>query len=187
MNLPGPQHLGFAYLASELLLTISRRSTRDGVRQDRGTLRVLWIVIVGSVVAGIYLATHFHTGALPHPVELRGAALTVFVLGIAIRWWAIITLGRFFTVDVQISNDHQLVERGPFRVVRHPSYTGLLVAFLGFALSLANWIALLIVMLPIFAALIWRIRVEEQALSNALGATYESYVRRTKRLLPAIY
>ena len=60
----------------------------------------------------------------------------LFVAGLILRWWAIITLGRFFTVDVTIEKDHELVERGPFRIVRHPSYTGVLLAFVGLALSL---------------------------------------------------
>ncbi len=79
------------------------------------------------------------------------------------------------------------MDRGPFRVVRHPSYTGVLLAFVGFALSLANWASLLVILLPISAAFVRRINVEEQALSSALGERYLSYMRRTKRLIPGIY
>jgi protein-S-isoprenylcysteine O-methyltransferase Ste14 len=187
MSLPGPQYLGFAYLISEMLLTLTRRSRGDGVRQDRSTLRVLWIVITASVFVGVYVAIHARAAALPNRELCRLVGLVLFAVGIAIRWWAIVTLGRFFTVDVQIASDHELVERGPFRVVRHPSYTGVLLAFLGFALSLANWAALLVMLIPITAAFIRRINVEEQALSGALGERYRDYMRRTKRLIPGIY
>ncbi len=187
MNLPGPQALGLTYLVSEVLLTITRRSRGEGVRQDRSTLRVLWLVILLSVAAGLYLALHVKAARLPHGELWRLIALVLFATGIALRWWAIVTLGRFFTVDVQIAQDHELVERGPFRVVRHPSYTGVLLAFLGFALSLTNWASLLAILLPISAAFVHRINVEEQALSNALGERYLSYMRRTKRLIPGIY
>ena len=61
------------------------------------------------------------------------AGVVLFVAGLILRWWAIIILGRFFTVDVTIEKDHELVERGPFRIVRHPSYTGVLLAFVGLA------------------------------------------------------
>ena len=108
-------------------------------------------------------------------------------MGGCLRWWAIITLGRFFTVDVIIEKDHELVERGPFRVVRHPSYTGVLLAFVGFALTLRNWAALLIILVPIFAAFIRRMNVEEEALSKALDSRYADYMRRTKRLVPFVY
>ena len=90
-------------------------------------------------------------------------------------------------MDVTIEKDHELVERGPFRIVRHPSYAGVLLAFVGFALSLGNWAALLVVILPIGAAFIHRINVEEDALSGALRPPYTDYMRRTKRLVPFIY
>ena len=100
----------------------------------------------------------------------------------------IITLGRFFTVDVAIERDHELVERGPFRVVRHPSYTGVLLGvFVGLALTLDNWAALLVILLPIGAAFIHRMNVEEHALSGALGSEHTHYMRRTKRLVPFVY
>lgn len=187
MKLPGPQILGYAYLASELLLTVTRRSRGDGARQDRSTLRVLWIVIIASVVAAMYVATHWRSAVLPNRELFALIGLVLFVAGLAVRWWAIITLGRFFTVDVQIAKDHQLVERGPFRLVRHPSYTGVLLAFLGFGLSVGNWAALLVLLLPISAAFIRRMNVEEQALRNALGEPYVSYMQRTKRLVPFVY
>jgi protein-S-isoprenylcysteine O-methyltransferase Ste14 len=88
---------------------------------------------------------------------------------------------------VTIEKDHELVERGPFRIVRHPSYTGVLLAFVGFALSLGNWAALLVILLPIGVAFIHRMNVEEDALSGALGPQYTDYMRRTKRLVPFIY
>jgi protein-S-isoprenylcysteine O-methyltransferase len=114
-------------------------------------------------------------------------AIAIFAVGLAVRWWAIVTLGRFFTVDVTIEQDHQLVERGPFRLVRHPSYTGVLLAFVGWTLTLGNWAAILVVLLPIFAVFVRRMNVEEEALRNALGEKYAAYMRRTKRLVPGVY
>ena len=180
--------LGLVYLISEVLLTVTRRSrSRTGTKQDRSTLRVLWVVIMASVAAGIYVTTHSPMAALPHGQMFAIAGVLLFVAGLFLRWWAIITLGRFFTVDVTIEKDHDLVERGPFRVVRHPSYTGVLLAFVGFALTLRNWAALLIILVPIFAAFIHRMNVEEDALSRALGPRYADYMRRTKRLVPFVY
>jgi len=180
--------LGVVYLFSEVLLTVTRRSrSQTGTKQDRSTLRVLWLVIMVSVAAGIYVATHWRAAALPYGRMFAFAGVVLFVAGLFLRWWAIITLGRFFTVDVTIEKDHELVERGPFRVVRHPSYTGVLLAFVGFALTLHNWAALLIMLVPIFAAFIRRMNVEEEALSRALGSRYADYMRRTKRLVPFVY
>src|SRR5438046_638315 len=180
--------LGLVYLISELLLTVTCRSrSRTGTKQDRSTLRVVWLVIVVSVAAGIYVAKQWTAAALPYQRSFVFAGVVLFVAGLLLRWWAIITLGRFFTVDVTIEKDQELVDRGPFRVVRHPSYTGVLLAFVGFGLSLRNWAALLVILLPIGAAFIHRMNVEENALSRALGRRYADYMKRTKRLVPFVY
>src|SRR5947207_7663418 len=180
--------LGLVYLISELLLTVTRRGcSRTGTKQDRSTLRVVWLVIMVSVAAGIYVAKHWPAAALPHARSFAFAGVVLFVAGLLLRWWAIVTLGRFFTVDVTIEKDHELVERGPFRMVRHPSYTGLLLAFAGLALSLVNCACLLIILIPIGAAFIHRMNVEEDALSRALGPRYAEYMKRTKRLVPFVY
>ena len=108
--------LGVVYLISELLLTVMRRSrSRTGTKQDRSTLLVVWLVIVVSVAAGIYVAKQWPAAALPYQRSFVFAGVVLFVVGLLLRWWAIITLGRFFTVDVTIEPDHQLIDRGPFR------------------------------------------------------------------------
>ena len=148
---------------------------------------MIWLVIAVSITAGVLVAQSFQGAALPHGQMLATASVILFVTGIILRWWAIITLGRFFSVDVTIEKDHELVEQGPFRIVRHPSYTGVLLAFLGLALSLRNWAALVIMLVPIGAAFIHRMNVEEDALSRALGSRYAEYIKRTKRLVPFVY
>ena len=183
-----PLQLALVYLISEVLLTVTRRSrTRTGTKQGKSTLLAVWVGIMVSVAAGFYVRAYWPAAALPdgHLFALVGVFL--FVAGIALRWWAIITLGRFFTVNVVIEKDHELVERGPFRVVRHPSYAGVLLAFVGFALTLRNWLALFIIILPIFGVFMRRMKVEEEALSRALGSRYTDYMKRTKRLVPGIY
>jgi len=180
--------LGLIYLISELLLTVTRRSrSKTGTKQDRSTLGIIWLVIAVSIVAGVFVAQNFRAATLPHGRMFASAGVVLFVAGLILRWWAIITLGRFFTVDVTIEKDHELVERGPFRMVRHPSYAGVLLAFVGFALTLRNWAALLVVLLPIGAAFIHRMNVEEDALLRALGPGYADYMKRAKRLVPFIY
>jgi protein-S-isoprenylcysteine O-methyltransferase len=90
-------------------------------------------------------------------------------------------------VNVAIATDHQLIDRGPYRYVRHPSYTGALMAFLGIGLALANWTSLAILVIPIFSVFARRMRVEESALLLGLGAQYRLYMDRTKRLIPGVY
>ncbi len=185
MNVPA--WIGLTYFFSELLLTLTRRSRGTGVKQDRATLRVLWFVILLSIAAALFVAARWPGATLPRKELCAAAGVILFFLGLILRWSAIIVLGRFFTVDVQIAPDHELVQAGPFRLLRHPSYTGVLLAFAGFGLSLANWAALLVLIVPITAAFIRRMNVEEEALRAALGTPYLEYMARTKRLLPGIY
>lgn len=186
--------LGFIYLGSEVLLTVTRRSrSKTGTKQDKSTLGMIWVVIAVSITAGVFVARSRSLRAALWPFDLPESnwipalALALFALGLAVRWWAIITLGRLFTVDVTIERDHELVERGPFRVVRHPSYTGVLLAFVGWALTLGNWAAIVVVLVPIFVAFVRRMNVEEEALRGALGERYAEYMKRTKRLVPGLY
>jgi protein-S-isoprenylcysteine O-methyltransferase len=186
--------LGLIYLVSEVVLTVTRRGrSKTGTKQDKSTLGMLWVVIAVSIMAGVFVARSRSLRAVMWPFELPQSdwipalAVVLFALGLAVRWWAIVTLGRFFTVDVTVEKDHELVECGPFRWVRHPSYTGVLLAFVGWALTLRNWVAILVVLVPIFVAFVRRMNVEEQALTGALGGRYQDYMRRTKRLVPFIY
>src|SRR5205085_2860448 len=187
--------LGLIYFASEVLLTLTRRSrSKTGTKQDKSTLGMIWAVIAVSIAAGIFVARSgsLATGVIglfdfPDSDWIRVLAVGLFVAGLAVRWWAIVTLGRFFTVDVVVEKDHELVERGPFRWVRHPSYTGVLLAFLGWAMTLWNWVAMAVVLVPVFVAFVRRMNVEEKALHRALGDRYVAYIRRTKRLIPGIY
>jgi protein-S-isoprenylcysteine O-methyltransferase len=114
-----------------------------------------------------------------------GAGL--FAVGTILRWWSIVHLGRFFSVDVAIASDHKVVETGPYRFVRHPSYTGLLLQCAGLGIVLRTTLSLLVIIVPTFLVLFHRIRVEEKALLANFGKDYEAYTRRTKRLLPGVF
>lgn len=177
------------YFVSELLLSITRRAPKSAnVREaDHSSLRFLWIFIVLSIVFSIWITNHLRGAAIPHPHFWLMIGVVLFVVGLTLRWWAIVQLGRFFTVNVAIAKDHQLIESGPYRLVRHPSYTGVLVAFVGYGLSLGNWAGLLALLLPIFIAFLYRMNVEERTLREALGERYISYCARTRRLLPFVY
>lgn len=185
MSLPG--YLGVIYLAAELLLTFSRRSRAPGPSRDAQSWRLLWIVITLSICLAIFVAKNFGAAALPHRQLFDLIGVAVFLLGLVLRFYSIVHLGRFFTVNVAIASDHQLIETGPYRLVRHPSYTGSLLAFFGFALTLGNWLSAIVMMAPIFLAFAYRMKVEERALRSGLGETYDAYCRRTKRLFPLIY
>ncbi len=118
---------------------------------------------------------------------LKVAAMVILVTGLAIRWTAILSLGKAFSANVAIRDSQTVYRSGLYRLVRHPSYSGLLLVFAAIALHERNWLAASVVMVPTTAALLYRIHVEEAALHEAFGAQYESYSSTTKRLIPGIY
>jgi len=178
--------LGAFYACSEIILGIVRRSKSVDRSRDRYSLTILWTVITVAIAGSIAAADNLRSAAFPHP-WLSWIGLTLFAIGILLRWYSIVHLGRFFTVDVSIAGDHKLIDSGPYLLVRHPSYSGALLAFVGYGLCLRNWAALLSVVIPITAAFLWRIHVEERALTETLGDDYRRYASRTKRLIPFLY
>ncbi len=187
MELPSIFTLSAVLLASEVALMLAKRSkSRDGGK-DRSTLPLLWLVIGVSIWAGFFLRAALPQGRLPHPQTFYGIGVILMMLGLIARWIAIIHLGRFFTVNVAIADDHQLITTGPYRYVRHPSYTGTLLIFLGFGLCMLNIFSFAAVFVPISAAFRWRMHVEEEALREAFGDLYRNYAARTRRVIPLVY
>jgi protein-S-isoprenylcysteine O-methyltransferase len=179
--------LGILYALSEAGLLWLKRSGKAAADADRGSLSLIWLVIGASVGAAFTCANVLPQLALGPAGIWRPAGAAVFAAGIVVRWYAILSLGRFFTVNVAIASDHRLVEAGPYRWVRHPSYTGALLAFLGLGLCLDNWASLAALMLPVSVVFWWRMRIEEAALLETFGERYRDYMRRTRRLIPFIY
>jgi protein-S-isoprenylcysteine O-methyltransferase Ste14 len=115
------------------------------------------------------------------------AGVLLILVGLAVRWTAIRTLGQYFERVINIQPGHEIIKRGLYNRVRHPSYTGALAAHFGFGLAFANWLTLAVTFLPMLAAVLYRISVEEDALRQKFGAEYDVYAASTKRLLPGIY
>lgn len=176
-----------AWVASEAWIGRKRAADR-GRAHDRGSLKILHVAIWGSILAAVWLSRagigRFDE-LLRAPLFRIGCAL--MLAGMAFRWWAVRVLDRYFTVDVAIHEDHALVRSGPYRWLRHPSYTGSLATFYGFALALGSLWSLLLVVGVVTAAFLWRIRVEERALVSAFPRDYPAYARETKRLIPFVW
>jgi len=107
--------------------------------------------------------------------------------GLGLRWWCFQTLGRYFTFSVMTSADQSVITSGPYRVLRHPSYAGILLIVLGLGLTLGDWLSLAAIMVFIGIGLLNRIRVEEAALSEALGPRYTDFASTRKRLVPYVW
>ncbi len=96
-------------------------------------------------------------------------------------------LGKHFTGNVKASADQPVIERGAYRWVRHPSYTGGFLMYLGTGLALTNWMSAIVITFAGSVAYFYRVRVEERALQANLGSRYQEYMRRTKRFVPFVF
>ena len=187
MRLPDPLVLAAIYGLSELYLALTRRSATQAISRDRRSLMLLWATIIVSLWLGIQMVWLFPTVTVRYPRGFYLFGFLLFLGGLILRWYSIGYLGRYFTVDVSISAEHKLIDSGPYRYIRHPTYTGALLAFLGLGFCFGNWLSILFMTVPIIAAFLWRIRIEERALVDALGEDYRAYTQRTKRLIPFVY
>jgi len=176
------------FLISEIALSFIKNSNGQPVKdEDKGSLRLLWT----SVVVGVTIAIGFlWVSSARIPVSsfiLELCSLILLIFGLAIRWTAILTLGKLFTVNVAVHNGHALIDQGIYRFARHPSYTGLLMAFLGLGLFSQNWLSSASLLLPFSFGIYNRVIREEQVLHSLFGQAYTSYCKRTKRFFPGIF
>jgi protein-S-isoprenylcysteine O-methyltransferase len=173
---------------SEIILGVKTRarSAAADVR-DRGSLAIMWLTITASLVAGVAFRTLSATRIHFSSRRMFAICLILLITGAAIRWTAILTLGRWFTSNVAIGQGHRIIQTGLYGYIRHPSYTGMLLAFAALAFAQQNWFSITIIMVPITAAVLYRIRVEEAALIEAFGKDYLNYCKSTRRLVPGVY
>lgn len=179
--------LGLTVFAVEVILLVTKRAKSDrDIVTDGTSLGIIWKTI-GIAVCATLLSKRL----LAHPVFsghlYEYGAAVLLIAGMALRWFSIYYLGKEFTVNVAIIEGHRLVTNGPYHLIRHPSYTGLLVIFLGLALHSNHMVGLLSLTFPVFLAICHRIAIEETAMQAFFGIEYTQYRERTKKLIPYIY
>jgi len=172
------------WMLIEIRQSLNRRA--EATRADRGSLfgLRLWAVAAALLAA---LALRVRAAAFPESAAVTAIGFLVMWFGIALRWWSFRTLGHYFTFAVMTSADQPVISTGPYRVLRHPSYLGLLLILGGLGLGYGNWLSLAALTLVPLIGFIYRIRVEEAALSTTLGAAYTTYAAGRKRLIPYVW
>lgn len=156
-------------------------------RAREWTFAVIVVLLVTAIILAVWAASSLGWAAIGARTAAVACGELLIAAGVGLRVWAMLTLDRFFTFVVGISDDHRVVRTGPYRVIRHPGYAGALLALAGFGVALANWLSVLILLALPAAAMAVRIRVEEAALVAALGPEYQDYARRTDGLIPGVW
>ncbi|HEY9133946.1 MAG TPA: isoprenylcysteine carboxylmethyltransferase family protein [Dyella sp.] len=187
MTLISPMWLGLAFGLSELALSLFRRARGNAVSKDGGSLAWFWIVIPLAMFLACWVAFSSMGWRFPGTPWPAFTGEILVIGGLMLRWYAILYLGRWFTVNVAIAADQPLVDSGPYRYLRHPSYTGALLALAGLGLALGNALSLGVILVLCVPVFLHRIRLEERVLAEAFGARWDTYRMRTWRLLPGVY
>jgi protein-S-isoprenylcysteine O-methyltransferase Ste14 len=178
---------GSLVLVNVIELVVRPRTRRgDGRSRDWSLAFILAALLVGIVSAA--LAAGHRLAPLPGgPWWPVIAGVIVMWLGFAFRIWAIVTMGRFFQVTVVVQDGHRVIERGPYRWLRHPSYLGSIVLLGGIGLAEGDYASIALMLAGGLVAFLVRIHVEERVLLATLGDDYEAYAQRTARLIPGLY
>jgi len=165
------------------------RTRRAGTRaQDGASLRFIILGVWGGIALGSLVTLTVEGASLP---AHRGLAFWLGIgflaAGVALRQYAVRALGRLWVHEVAIQAQHEVVEAGPYRWIRHPAYSGSLLGFIGVGLAMGNWAALLVIAALPLMAYAYRVSIEERTLAAALGDDYRAYMRRTRRFIPFVF
>jgi protein-S-isoprenylcysteine O-methyltransferase Ste14 len=179
--------LGFTAVAVEVGRLMTKRAKSDQhIVSDVNSLCIIWKTI--GIGIGV---TSLSKVLLPHPVfagySFEYGSSLILVVGMTLRWFSVFYLGKEYNVNVAIIEGHRLVTSGPYRYIRHPSYTGLLLICLGLGIHSNNIVGILTLSLPVFWAICNRIGVEELAMKAFFGVEYTMYRERTRKLIPYVY
>ncbi len=177
----------FLYGFFEIFMSVRHQRNRSIVESgDRLSIWILFISIslgywLSFIIAGLGIGRIYHWDIF----FIIGSIVIVF--GLIIRVNAIMTLKQQFTYTVTKIEDHELIENGLYKSIRHPGYLGQLIIFLGVSTLLSNWLSIVFMIVPVFLGYFYRIIVEERFMIKQMGQKYIDYQKRTKRLIPTIY
>jgi len=176
------------WILPEVVAWKLKRSTDLAKTRDQGSLNLIVLLWWGGIAADLSLSLLLPKADITWKRNLMFlVGIGLMFAGSGLRWYAAAILGKYFTFDVAIHSGQLLIEAGPYRYIRHPSYTGALLTLLGFGLALGNSAGMAVSLLCMGFAYAYRIPVEESALTAALGEPYRQYVRRTWRLVPFLF
>jgi protein-S-isoprenylcysteine O-methyltransferase Ste14 len=160
---------------------------RGGTPSERWSQVIVALAIIGGLLGGLGAASSGSAALITGRWPIFIAGLIFMAAGVYVRQWSIFTLGRFFTAEVRVRADQPVIDTGPYRWVRHPSYTGLIIFFIGLGLALTNAISVLVLAVIPTVGLVVRIHFEERSLMAGLGEPYRQYAATHKRLFPGVW
>jgi protein-S-isoprenylcysteine O-methyltransferase Ste14 len=179
--------IAIAYGAGGVVYLWRTRDDENTAGSESGN-RSFWGILPGFLAVFFAPPLEFlFLPILPHTLGLEIAGLVVILLGLALRIWTRLTIGGMYSGYLRVKVGHVLVTDGPYRLIRHPGYTGFVLMALGLAIGYCSVIGLAAVLLLLLPGLAYRMRIEERLLAETFGEEYRRFASRTKKLIPGIW
>lgn len=177
----------YLWLLSEVAILVKTRIQRKGTKTENKDKGSVWLITIG-IVACVFVNQVCNSMKLGYvDSTISNVGSTLMIIGVVIRIWAVVVLGRHFSLVVSVDSKQELIKSGPYRLLRHPSYTGLLLTFIGMGLAFNTWVGSLIMVVFFIVVFSYRIRVEEKALSENFPEEYPNYIQKTSRIIPFVW
>jgi len=183
--------LGYVLIAVFIVVEGRMRKTEAAKSWSGGAFDRRSTLLNGAVFEFVFFAPplldYFQFGLVGQVTTVGFTGLAIMLLGLSMRVWAARTLGEFYTRTLTVTENQRIIEGGPYKVVRHPGYLGIILLYTGFGVAAANWIATAAIAGFTLTAYAYRITREETMLIAAFGFRYEEYMARTRKIIPGIY
>jgi protein-S-isoprenylcysteine O-methyltransferase Ste14 len=179
--------LSYLYGLFEVFMSLRHRSKNNATTtSDKGSQWLLYgLITTGYALSFAIGATKI--GRMYDWNTFFAIGTALFGIGFIIRIYSILTLKQYFPYSVAKAENHEIIETGLYKFIRHPGYLGQLIIFIGIAISISNWLSILLMMIPVALGYLYRIKVEEKFMSDQLGEDYKKYQERTKKIIPVVY
>lgn len=175
------------WVVSELLGPVRWSGLREGQQRDAGPLLVVSLSAAGGFILCLLFPLLLPQACIPWQPAIFFVGCAVTLFGMGWRWYAIRTLGSYFTATLMLHPHQRVVQHGPYRFIRHPSYSGVMLIIIGLGLMIGNWVSLVTMTGGMSVILLFRIPREEHELLQHVGEPYRDYMQRTKRLIPFLF
>ncbi|RLQ97487.1 methyltransferase family protein [Falsibacillus albus] len=177
----------YLWVLSEIAILIKTKLQRKNVVSENKDKGSILFIVLGIFVCMFLnqLCSTMKIGYVNEVFSNLGSFL--IIVGVFVRIWAVVVLGRHFSLSVSVDSKQKIIQNGPYRMVRHPAYTGMLMTFIGIGLAFNTWVGSLISFIFFLIVFGYRIRIEEKALAEMFPNDYPGYIQKTFRLIPFVW
>lgn len=173
-------------MAEVFIFSFTSKVNRENSQKKKRDKGSCLIIISGSIAVIIFNLFCRKNDWFLIPKLAFWIGIIIIIAGIVLRLYSVITLGKYFTVTVQVNSNQKIIQTGPYKYIRHPAYSGSILSLIGITLTFRSIIGIIGTLIIIAVIYGYRIKIEEKILENNFKTSYEEYKQHTKRIIPFI-